>query len=283
MYINEEFQITTWYKPYCLPIETNCYNIANNKPDFEFIYINQDIPYYVNESDGSDLWQNDFITKPTLSKKFTFHDQHLESDIYPFTIYHADPITTHTYVVNPDNYDIDVNLNNIVTFHDSFFADPDFHNGLIYASYIPFDWELTATEFRNKYINVSFIRTAPILHVNHIIRMRMALNDIVIFINVTTDSNLNLFTWTGGYNNTLSSTSPDIINSFSLFALKIINELIDAINTIKNSEHYAQTILGSSIATEFPTIEPLTNYKDTCNRIYQIQGLINNIENELIV
>ncbi len=280
MYINEVFQKTLWYKPYCNPIDDNIYSPENNKSEFEFIYVIQDIPYYNNPDNGFDLWYNDFITKYTISRTFIFHDRHVtDSDIFPFTIYHLNPNNRAVTKLSDSDYTFG-STNNIVTINESFFINNS--NGLIYASYVPLEWDTNFTEYKNLHPTVSLNKKAPALHANYIIRIRTALNDIITFINNEASSNIELFSWTGGYNNTLISTSPQILNSYSLFSLVIINELINAINTIKNNPAYLQTIIDPASITKYQTITPIISYEDTADKIFEIQTLINNIETEIL-
>jgi hypothetical protein len=64
--------------------------------------------------------------------------------------------------------------------------------------------------------------------------------------------------------------------------LVIINELINAINTIKNNPAYLQTIIDPASITKYQTITPIISYEDTADKIFEIQTLINNIETEIL-
>lgn len=281
MYNDNVFEVTTWFKPFMLPITNNLYPSNQNKTSIEFIYVNMDIPAHHN-TDGSDLWGNNFISSFEVSNRFYLHTDYETSDLYPLKIYYVNPINKTIIELNNNvEYTIDPDNPRLILLSTEF--TNSYPNGLIYGSYIPTSYDLSLNTFKQQYPSLQCVKMSSPIYKNHIIRIRQAINDIVSCINVikTESNDLTPFRWTGGFDNTMTSTDPAILSVYSLFSDVIINEIITAINTILTSNDYIKSLPnGDSIGLS--PLSSLDNVRSTASYINDIHNHINLIEAFLI-
>jgi len=278
--IESNYEITNWYKPYLIPQVSAIYPLDENLPNFKFILVNQDIPYYY-DAHGNNLWGDNFTSNLSKSRRFILHTSPLSSDIYPFSLYFVDPMTMiKTLLIEDSDYTIDNDDNRVINISGSFTKD-----GLFFASYIPVEYKLTCEQFSALYNDLIISRVSPPIFKEHIIRIRHAINDIYLVIKTfadahNTNTNMPPLVWTGGYDNISKSTDYTILSTFSKFSIEIINELINNLYIIINSEDGYITQIGE--VAVFPIISLINKTYEASSTIEQICQLINEVEDFII-